>query len=237
MKICLISDIHLDRCEYFEDIPQADCLLVAGDIANGGLHSLYKQEMFFAKCRTHFGENWYTIQGNHEFYNEDWDMPSFDPYTVKLNDDIVLIAATLWSGKDSQLAYGMLNDSVYIENFTWQKMYDRHKEHLHYIEDKLKKYADKKTIVMSHHAPHKNSIHEKYWRNAVTKEMNLGFYTPLNHIFESDYAPNIWVHGHVHNSFDYVVNNTRVLCNPRGYCTSFGRMENTEFNPMLTFEL
>jgi Icc-related predicted phosphoesterase len=238
MKICLISDLHLDHCEYYEDMPDADCLLIAGDIANGGLHTLYlyKQQMFFDKCRKHFDENWYNIQGNHEFYNEDWDM-ALDPYTVELNDDIVLIAATLWSGEDSRLAYNMLNDSLYIENFTWEKMYDRHKEHLNYIEDELKKYVGKKTIVMTHHAPHRNSIHERFWRNPATIEMNAAFFTPLDHIFESDYAPDIWVHGHVHNSFDYVVNNTRVLCNPRGYCNEFGRRENVEFDPLFVFEI
>ena len=26
----------------------------------------------------------------------------------------------------------------------------------------------------------------------------------------------LWIHGHTHDSFDYVVNGTRVVCNPRG---------------------
>lgn len=27
----------------------------------------------------------------------------------------------------------------------------------------------------------------------------------------------LWVHGHVHDRFDYSLGDTRVLCNPRGY--------------------
>ena len=27
----------------------------------------------------------------------------------------------------------------------------------------------------------------------------------------------LWVHGHMHESFDYEVYGTRVVCNPRGY--------------------
>ena len=27
----------------------------------------------------------------------------------------------------------------------------------------------------------------------------------------------LWIHGHMHDSFDYEINGTRVVCNPRGY--------------------
>jgi len=27
----------------------------------------------------------------------------------------------------------------------------------------------------------------------------------------------VWTHGHTHDTFDYMVGTTRVLCNPRGY--------------------
>ena len=27
----------------------------------------------------------------------------------------------------------------------------------------------------------------------------------------------LWIHGHTHTFFDYVVSGTRVVCNPRGY--------------------
>ena len=31
--------------------------------------------------------------------------------------------------------------------------------------------------------------------------------------------PNIklWCHGHIHQSKDYMIGNTRIICNPRGY--------------------
>ena len=41
----------------------------------------------------------------------------------------------------------------------------------------------------------------------------------------------VWIHGHTHESCDYVEQGTRVLCNPRGY----GPFElNATFDPMLT---
>jgi hypothetical protein len=27
----------------------------------------------------------------------------------------------------------------------------------------------------------------------------------------------LWVHGHMHNPSDYMIGDTRVVCNPRGY--------------------
>ncbi len=44
----------------------------------------------------------------------------------------------------------------------------------------------------------------------------------------------LWIHGHTHDSFDYVHNGTRVVCNPRGYCEFAGNgieCENRQFDP------
>jgi hypothetical protein len=29
--------------------------------------------------------------------------------------------------------------------------------------------------------------------------------------------PKLWIHGHTHDSFDYMVGETRVICHPKGY--------------------
>jgi Icc-related predicted phosphoesterase len=46
------------------------------------------------------------------------------------------------------------------------------------------------------------------------------------------YQPALWVHGHVHNSCDYRVGATRVVCNPHGY-----GLENPNFNAALVVEI
>jgi hypothetical protein len=40
----------------------------------------------------------------------------------------------------------------------------------------------------------------------------------------------LWIHGHTHDSFDYRLNGTRVVCNPRGYAKD-GVNENASFDP------
>ncbi len=44
----------------------------------------------------------------------------------------------------------------------------------------------------------------------------------------------LWIHGHTHDSFDYFIGGTRVICNPRGY---FGYELNPDFNPGLVIDV
>jgi predicted phosphodiesterase len=46
----------------------------------------------------------------------------------------------------------------------------------------------------------------------------------------------LWIHGHTHDSCDYEMNGTRVVCNPRGYVRS-NHAENPEFNPSLVIKI
>ena len=41
----------------------------------------------------------------------------------------------------------------------------------------------------------------------------------------------LWIHGHIHESFDYKIGKTRVVCNPRGYASI---EENKGFRPDYT---
>jgi Icc-related predicted phosphoesterase len=61
----------------------------------------------------------------------------------------------------------------------------------------------------------------------------------------SEHASDLWVHGHVHDGFDYTVGRTRVVANPAGYilnrrtAQSRGdfRFENETFDPNLVLEV
>lgn len=55
----------------------------------------------------------------------------------------------------------------------------------------------------------------------------------------------LWIHGHVHDSFDYQVSRCRVVANPAGYVLNRRTiktmdeavLENTQFNPSLVVEI
>ncbi len=49
----------------------------------------------------------------------------------------------------------------------------------------------------------------------------------------------LWVHGHTHDSFDYAIDRTRVICNPKGYGprVAGGVPENAAFDSRLIVEV
>lgn len=89
-----------------------------------------------------------------------------------------------------------------------------HRKMVDYIKHVTAEHANEKFVVVTHHAPCGLSIHEHYQGDTM---MNGGFYTELGDFIADRPQIKLWVHGHMHNDFDYVVGETRVVCNPRGY--------------------
>ena len=88
-----------------------------------------------------------------------------------------------------------------------------HKKMLDYIkiatENKTKQY-----VVVTHHAPSPISIAECYRHDTL---MNGAFASDLSEFILDRPQIKMWTHGHMHNVSDYMVGDTRVVCNPRGY--------------------
>ena len=78
------------------------------------------------------------------------------------------------------------------------------------------------TVVVTHTAPSSRSIATRYEGSAL----NGSFVNNLDYMFEGDWAPTLWIHGHVHQAFDYRVNRTRVVCNPFGYASREDERDN-----------
>ena len=84
------------------------------------------------------------------------------------------------------------------------------------------------TVVITHHAPAPGSIAPRYAGDALTP----AFVSELpDEYFNGPGAPELWIHGHTHNSADYKRGLTRVVANPRGYRTRDGGFENPKFSP------
>ncbi len=93
-----------------------------------------------------------------------------------------------------------------------------------WLEQELAKPFAGKTIVVTHHAPHRESLADCF----ATDLASAGFISHLPDLVGPPVA--LWVHGHTHTAFDYVTNGTRVVCNPRGYVRRrSGRLENEQF--------
>ena len=82
-------------------------------------------------------------------------------------------------------------------------------------------------VVVTHHAPSPGSVAPAY----AGHPLNPAFASDLDALIRAG-RPDLWVHGHVHTSFDYRLGATRVVCNPRGYPG-----ENPGFDAGLVIEL
>ena len=98
--------------------------------------------------------------------------------------------------------------------FTPTDAMDDHKQAIDYINHVVANDTTKKYVVVGHHAPSMQSCHDRFRGDRI---MNGGFYTELGDFMA--YRPQIagWIHGHTHDPYDYVIGETRVVCNPRGY--------------------
>jgi predicted phosphodiesterase len=68
------------------------------------------------------------------------------------------------------------------------------------------------TVIVTHHAPSRQSIDPRYER-ALT---SAAFVADRDALVR-ELGPALWIHGHVHASFEYQIGQTRILANPRGH--------------------
>jgi Icc-related predicted phosphoesterase len=81
------------------------------------------------------------------------------------------------------------------------------------------------TVVVTHHLPSLKSVSERFRSDTLT----AAYASNLDSLVEGSGAV-LWIHGHTHDSADYVLAGTRVICNPRGY---YGIELNPDFDPTL----
>ena len=212
------------------------------NIPNLGRRQLSAQRFrdFIKRCSFQF-PHVVVIAGNHEFYHGNWKasiqylrdeyskFPNvyFLEQELKVIDDVTFIGATLWTdcnnGDPLTLhALGdMMNDYRIIRNdeLGYTKLRPahtavRHKQTVGYIKTVLADRKDDKVVIVGHHAPTFNSVHEKYRNDQL---MNGGYASDLSEFIMDHPQIVLWTHGHMHDPFDYMVGSTRVVCNPRGY--------------------
>ena len=196
------------------------------------------------------------VPGNHEYYNSDIDYENEQMAKAAevnkvhfLNRDEVVIQQTrflgcpLWTdfalfgqskiSRSMSAALTGLTDFRVISykgrRFSPADSIDLHNQDRVWLEAKLKESFYGKTVVITHHLPSALSVANRYksdWLSAC-------FASNLDQLFGFSA---LWIHGHTHDSFDYVAKGTRVVCNPRGYCIR-GREENSKFDPSLVIEV
>ena len=83
----------------------------------------------------------------------------------------------------------------------------------------LKKCIEETTkdiIVVTHFAPSIKSISSKY-NSGIYKELNPSYASNMEDFIKENPRIKLWVHGHMHDSFDYKIGQCYIICEPYGY--------------------
>ena len=256
MKIKVVSDLHLETCEYGHGVPdlgEGEVLILGGDILcarhfkkNGNLKKVYND--FLKKCVDNFDEVLY-INGNHEFYGYNVE-GTFDVLAEHLpkeihyleNDfvkikDWVFLCCTLWTDFRNENALEMMEAQNCMNDYKVIRIGSNYRK-LN-PDDTLGFHKKSKQFLIEKLKQFKNdkvwvlTHHAPSYQSVHPKYRNSGI---ANGAYVSNLDdlifdhPNIkyFSHGHTHESMDYMIGGCRVICNPRGY---YPAEVNPEFDP------
>jgi len=253
MRIQVFSDLHVDvaAVKPISIGSGVDAVIVAGDTRQGAQEA-------FGQLRRIVPMNVPVVMtmGNHEYYGHCMPdelaiaraaAPTFGIHLLENDiaviDGVRFVGCTLWT--DYRL-FGSANVPVAMRTAAqglndhrriawskrpWARFRPAEALLLHsrsrlFLQNALQAHQGP-TVVVTHHAPHPRSMHPRFEKDLLS----AAYVSDLEDLIVAA-APDFWVHGHVHTSFDYVVGTTRVLCNPHGYGG-----ENPTFDPGLVVEV
>ena len=248
MKLHILSDLHLECAPFTPPPTDADLVILAGDIGQRGKGIDWAREQFSVPVLY--------VPGNHEFDHGDLaDLADYRrraagstvrvlDHEVAVHGGVRFLCTTLWAdfefyGLERKAAaitaslpvmtdYRLIRDQgAPFDPAAYER---HHREDRDWLAGQLATPFDGPTVVITHHAPHRASVEPRYAGDLVT----AAFVSHLDALLGQAV---LWVHGHMHASFDYRVGGTRVLCNPRGYVTRRQPVENAAFDPGLVVEI
>lgn len=237
---------------------EADLLVLAGDIAQGTRAiELFGDwpvpVLYVAGNHEFYGRQWQQTRSDLRSAARgtsvvflDCDVADFSPFSAWVASRTEAVArvrflgCTLWT--DYRLRCNRTQSQL-IENaelriadhrrittergrFLARDALEDHERSRIWLERELARPFDGATVVITHHGPHPLSVHPRYGGDAT----NAAFVSDLSDLMQS---VDLWLHGHVHDSFDYRLGRCRVVANPLGYPL---RKQSKVRDPELSFE-
>lgn len=262
MKLFVVSDLHNEFEPFAADaeaVARADVVVLAGDI-----HTKDRSVEWARAFVDDPAKPVVLIAGNHEFYRGHFDY-TLDKLRERARDtnvhflendalvlgDVRFLGCSLWTDfelydNDISSAICMRDAQSAMSDFrliratsSYRRLYPadtvrRHELSRAWLRNSLSEQFAGRTVVVTHHAPSAGSIDLQYAGDSLTP----AYASNLEDLMGPSLP--VWIHGHMHTSFDYIVSpntegiGTRVICNPRGYSP---KHLNPDFNPSLIVEV
>ena len=230
--IMLAQDLH--------DFADGQINPLWGNIIPTRAEKAQQYRAFLRRCSEQFPHVLF-IAGNHEFYNGKWDQTlvtlreecakfpnvHFMENEKFVLDDVTFVGGTLWTDMNKgdpltqQVVAGKMNDYniIRVESRNYGRLQPtdtikRHIATLDYIRKTVDSDPTQKYFVIGHQAPSKLSTKPRYEKDV---HLNGAYSSDLSEFMLNRPQIKVWVHGHTHHEFDYMIGSTRVVANPRGY--------------------
>lgn len=267
MRLLVLSDLHVEFAPFQavqgqQRIDQGvDLVVLAGDIHVGPQGLAWARQTFPDKPIVY-------VAGNHELYDGHWthtldsmrEQARIQDVHLLENDRVLVggvqfLGTTLWTdfelfgahtrdaamaaAKRTMVDYRAIaidsdpDDPSKASTRSLQPMdtWVRHSSSRAWLDQALDQADPARTVVITHHYPSFQSTAPMYQQDVGS----AAFGSDLDHWMG---RAALWVHGHTHSSFDYLLNGTRVVCNPRGYpLRRQGGFENPDFNASFAVDL
>ena len=244
MLLHVLSDLHLEFAPFVPPKQDVDVVVLAGDI-DVGLKGVPWARKHFENSTVLY------VLGNHEYYGHALprhlgklkELARTSNVRVLENEsivlgDVVFLGCTLWTdfklfGDPKIAGYDATQKMTDYKRIRVSPSYRRLRSidtaGIHYrsqawLYQEFEQHRDTKLVVVTHHAPSKRSLPLRFGDDLLS----AAYASHLDELVERSNA-RLWIHGHVHEGQDYMIGNTRVVCNPRGYPDDF----NTAFAPNL----
>ena len=249
MRLHILSNLHLELGDFIPPDTEADAVILAGDI--------HVKEHGVEWAKKHFSVPVYYVPGNYEFYGGHLER------TVKrlkqkaagtnvhvlecdeaIQDNVRFLGGTCWTdfsatgnlklamadARRTMSDYREIRAGMGLRKLRPEDTQEKHAEFKAWLRKKLDEPFEGKTVVITHHAPSIQSIATEYLDDRT--HADAAYFNRLEYLMRKPIA--LWVHGQTHSKFDYEIEGTHVVCNPRGH---HGLRLNKKFDPRLVVEI
>lgn len=230
MKLWAVSDLHCDHYPWTPaHVPAHDVMIIAGDVHNSADDAIIELYVIAQRTRRLI----VFVPGNHDHFGstlvEQFDGLSSGTVCVLSSGQSVIIGGVRFVGATLWTDFGLADDLYGSEAWAAKHMpeyqhvrrsdgtaiwpadtSEAHRRHRAAIEAVLSQQHLGPTIVITHHGPSRRSI------AGAVDVADAAFASDLEPMIMR-HQPSLWVHGHVHQHLDYLIGNTRIIANPRGY--------------------